>query len=394
MTILRLTVKHIAALILSVPGTVATQTVADTDTVATQGARYAIYQSYGLGTEYESKKLPVVTYIPATFLLFNVNEEEPDAKFISTPNKTYSAVTTQDGVRLYMLADQISQQTVTDVFGSVTVIFNGKQDIRKCIQCDINDDDDVLEIAPGNAFTKSDMNGMIRLKGKRNLADIEGVISKAKLDKLNREGIVTFADQKQPRLDVTRREGSFFNRDCGKVRKVNNSVSAPKNKISDSDIIINNVYDIAALVYGQEKYSVTFKHSYGEKNTAFKFRVYNVVYHHENTERIYVAQIKYRCEFVGVHESMKQIINVILLPQEGKPIDLEPYDTPDDLMQKTGTPHYLYSVNSAKQYFALMAKLGDKFPNRAEAGYFLSEFNRSCSSKYRSEDVCRRHSYH
>ena len=143
----------------------------------------------------------------------------------------------------------------------------------------------------------------------------------------------------------------------------------------------------------EEAYRLTFNRSYGEKNRAYQFRVYKISDHQLNEDKKYVAQIIYKCETMGTVMRMHRILSVTLSNQDGSGISLDPIATPEGLRDWTNTPHYLYSVNNARQYFDLMDRLGELFPNRAEAGYFLSEFNRSCSSRYRSSDHCSRHQY-
>ena len=390
MTILRLAVMFMATFILSVPRTVATQPVPDT--ASTPVSRYAVTASFGVGMNYEEGKIPVVTYIPATYLLFELNEEEPD---IMLSNREYSAVTTQDGVRLFMLHSKISQRTTTEL-GNLSVIFNGTERICEKTGCNINDDDKVLEIHHGEAFVKSSKNGEITLKGTRLGGEIiSGVISRTKLAEWNLKGIVTLTEQAQPRLSVTRGEGNYFNLGCSKKRGAGNAIKTATKKINEFDITINNRYEIATVVHKRKEdlYEVTYNNPMGRDNVAYNYRVYKVKDRHLNIDRTFVAQIVYDCGIYGADEFMNRIIKVTLRTLEGERIVLDPHNTPKNLKEWTGTPHYLYSVNTSEQYFHLMAKLGNKFNNRAEAGYFLSEFNRSCFSDFRKKDECSNHHY-
>jgi hypothetical protein len=74
---------------------------------------------------------------------------------------------------------------------------------------------------------------------------------------------------------------------------------------------------------------------------------------------------------------------------------LKAWNTPENLCnQVLGAYPYMWSVNTTDQYFNLMAKLSEKFGDRALAGFFLSEFNRSCKKADRkNESLCNAHSY-
>jgi hypothetical protein len=78
--------------------------------------------------------------------------------------------------------------------------------------------------------------------------------------------------------------------------------------------------------------------------------------------------------------------------ENGKTYDAlsyEDFKTPEKLV---GSP-YLFSVNTYQQYTDLMIRLGDIFGDRALAGLFLAEFNRSCSSSMRKKELCSSYSY-
>jgi len=74
---------------------------------------------------------------------------------------------------------------------------------------------------------------------------------------------------------------------------------------------------------------------------------------------------------------------------------LEPWSTPENLSNNVlGAYPYMWSVNTTDQYFDLMARLSEKFGDRALAGFFLSEFNRSCKKKDRkNKEICNSHNY-
>ncbi|MBE4204034.1 hypothetical protein HJ090_18425 [Vibrio parahaemolyticus] len=64
-------------------------------------AYVTLVESFGVATEKEGAKYRTVTFIPRTFLLFDIDKEEPDFKV----GKQYLAATTQDGVRVFCLKE-------------------------------------------------------------------------------------------------------------------------------------------------------------------------------------------------------------------------------------------------------------------------------------------------
>ena len=79
---------------------------------------YTFKQSFGLSTGKRFGRHRVVTFIPATFLLFDISSAE-----IKIGTETYKSVTTQDGVKLLVLTSIISTGNF-EVFGGNDVIFN------------------------------------------------------------------------------------------------------------------------------------------------------------------------------------------------------------------------------------------------------------------------------
>ena len=103
----------------------------------------------------------------------------------------------------------------------------------------------------------------------------------------------------------------------------------------------------------------------------------------------------YLCERQGIVYSEERIQFVqIIRPDNGRRynLDYNDYKSSDTLMELI-VPPFLFSVNCYDQYTNLMNKLGHVFEDRCLAGYFLSEFNRSCASRYRTRERCQSYSY-
>ncbi|UCD94546.1 MAG: hypothetical protein JSU69_00400, partial [Candidatus Zixiibacteriota bacterium] len=133
----------------------------------------------------------------------------------------------------------------------------------------------------------------------------------------------------------------------------------------------------------------------GEADKNIRFFVYDV--HNTRTDKKFklVSAVTYLCEKSGISISEERIEFVqIVRPDDGRRyhLDFRDYQSPDTLM-KLINPPYLFSVNCYDQYTNLMNKLGNVFEDRCLAGYFLSEFNRSCVSRYRTRERCRSYSY-
>ena len=353
-----------------------------------QKPRWVVQSSFGLSKVAENGKYRVITFVPTTYLLFSVNDSGRDLG----DGQKYSTVITQDGVHLLMLSKRISNNTTGALGENNSVIFNSELRICESAGCNKDDDDATLKVRAGELFEKTNgINGLITLTGKRSGNEvISGVVTTSDLKDWNREGIVTFTDVQHPRLAVTSEEGKAFNLGCGKDRKENDTVSIGNDGISDADRKINDLLKYANV--GNK--NMTFLRDYGQGNRSYKFRVYKVTDLRIKKTKNYIAAIEYECEVLGDgSDRMRRILSVGLYSQNKGPIDLRPGSTPKELQEWTGTPHYLYSINTEKQYFQWMATEGKKFPNRAEAGYFLAEFNRSCNSKHRNKRICNEHEY-
>jgi hypothetical protein len=358
-------------------------------------AYVTLVETYGISTEKEEGKYRTIIFIPRTFLLFDIDKEEPDLKV----GKKYLAATTQDGVRVYILEKAVSNGPFKTVFGNQDVIFNKSH--RVCFEssCNQDDDDQLLQINAGEVFKTEekflDGNVVYKLignRGNRNTVnEITGYISKEELDKLNHKSIVTYATLRHPRYAVTSKEASVINTKCGEKRKRDETKGVIT--ISETDQELIAAFNLADI--GGNNDLLKFTRDYGRAGQEIVYKLYNVVDRRvePNIETTYAAQIIYNCDEQDIFRKRRFIESVSILNRRtGEPQTFKPDGTPNNLIEYTGAT-YLYSVNNSKQYFSLMDKLSDKFESRALAGYFLAEFNRSCRGTDRRNETCQHSAY-
>jgi len=104
-----------------------------------------------------------------------------------------------------------------------------------------------------------------------------------------------------------------------------------------------------------------------------------------------VTQVIYECKITGLVEDLKKIESVVFPGKEYDDLIYADFGMADVSNYVSGP--YLFSVNNYRQYIEVMERLGHIFRDRALAGYFFSEFNRSCRSVNRKEAICMDHSY-
>ena len=393
-------------------------------------SEWANSSSFGvsLHPDPERGNYSVLTYIPAGTLLFDVDRSECTRRDRvdrsectigdDCEGRPYTAVTTQDGVRLCILNRSISRRNTSEGLGRFSVIFHSTK--RICTtdpSCDTNEPNQSLEIYPGETFNRNklyEVRNLTRLTGQRNGIEISGIIPITRLQKWNRDGAVTFTDRPQPELSVVRKKGRYFDLECGVSRQGGGDIQRVYGGINKYDKIINDHFELAYIredgttKNGQPIFNVELRKDHGENNRSYEYRVYRIKENNSDAERdteppkTYAARIIYECD-----DGEKQRISSVVLKRKKeedgrqyKKYTLEPWGTPPDLERYTGTPHYLYSVNNRRQYFALRSRLAEHFHNlaehfhnKAEFGYFLAEFNRSCWEEQRRTRYCATHSY-
>ncbi|MBI9082224.1 MAG: hypothetical protein JEZ11_01420 [Desulfobacterales bacterium] len=356
-------------------------------------AKVTIRETYGLNTVKEDGGYRVKTFIPRGFLLFNIDENEPFLKV----GQEYLSATTQDGVRLFIHKSAVSGSSFKDLYGTQSVIFNKTHSICLKEQCDPTNDDQLLEIGAGEVFEKIEISeGTLKLVGNRGSKTspeiVEGFIGKDKLESLNTQAIVTFATLKHPRYTLSTSEATNLGSSCGEIitkgdQRVFQSLSKTDKKIIDAFAIAKT---------SNNDQLITFKKEFGGKNKEVVFKKYDVTDQRFQPHKTvsYVAQIIYHCDSTSILSKRTYIESVAIVNlHTGKSKSFTPLGTPDDLYDCIGAP-YMYSVNSTRQYFLLMNKLSEHFESRALAGFFLSEFNRSCKGKFRKTKAkCQHLSY-
>lgn len=356
-------------------------------------AHVTLVETFGLATEKEGGKYRVVTFIPRTFLLFDINKEEPDFKV----GKQYLAATTQDGVRVFLLERAVSEGPFKTVFGEQDIIFNKSHSVCFTIQCDQQDDDQLLKINAGEVFKTEaldiagvDIYKLIGNRGNRHsINEIIGYISKNELDMLNLKSVVTYATLRHPRYGLTTSQSTAINTSCGEQIKKDELRTV--DTLSNSDRELINAFRVATIGGGG---NLQFNRGYGGKGKEVVFKLYNVTDRRSepNIETSYAAQIVYRCDESDIFLKRTRIESLAIINTETNSTHtFKPEGTPEDLLAFTGAP-YLYSVNNSRQYFQLMDKLSEQFESRALAGYFLAGFNRSCKGKHRKQEESCQHS--
>ena len=361
-------------------------------------AYYTTNRSFALGVNQRSSvtgkfSYPVIAYIPRTFIVFTRNRIL-DKKEIA--GEMYLRVLTQDGVEAYVLDDTVSSRLLQKQYGGATVIFNRQAIICKRIGCDTSNDNDTVEVYGSDVLVMAEEQpnrGWILLSGTRQGEDFFGYISEDVLNSLNSTGTVTFSNREHPRFRIKRSEDVQLYKECGKTfdsdgEMFRDDLSAVQEEIDISDLgTVSNDGKVLQL-----------SRSIGAQDQIHIFKKYEIQNLTDKSSSTRHAQIQYSCQISGGVTIREKIRKVLLLGKEQEsPIVLEERTTPQDLKHIIDTSDFLWSVNTRDQYFDLLAYLSLQFGrDRTLAGYFLTEFNRSCSSQDRvgeSTSLCGGHEY-
>lgn len=357
--------------------------------------RWAVKESFALRAESENGRYTVITFIPRSFLLYDIDFTEPD----SSAGQAYAAATTQDGARILILEDTISKNILDPTAGERLVIFNASVGICEVPNCDTQDEDDLLPVAAGERFSAEDVGGeLLQLTGDRNGEIITGYISEARVKSLEQEAIVTDPALPLPRLTIARASARLPSLGCGEVRTANDELTLNQfdeqgsESISEADRVTFEHFDLGNISPLNDEFRVQFTKAYGSADEAHEYRTYTVVDNWDNSTRIFAAQIVYRCAGTAPNRTPRVITAVSLKDQDGTPIEFTPLGAPDNLIDRTAAP-YLWSINNERQYRDIMTILASKLENRALAGYFVTEFNRSCRKRDRGSNDCQKIQY-
>jgi hypothetical protein len=351
---------------------------------------FAFEEGFALSQQMEMGRYPITTFIPRGYLLFV--RDRKDSKEIS--GRKYLAATTQDGVDVFVLESAVTKKTFRETVGNQEIIFNSANVLCRSPGCDENDPEQVWQIHAGEAFKIIEStHGFYKIRGDRFGNEVIGYIKDSHLENLTRHGYVTRADLRHPKYTITRTEGKESETECGEKREEGDEKKVGAGITLEIPILKTFGIGIAGGVEGARTVKIT--RSYGGDNQKYSFLIYTIRNNRAEETSTFVAQVIYTCESGGLIRPLKKIERVDLKnPETGETYSLSfsSFRTPDDLLPYTRSP-YLFSVNSYRQYRELMDSLGTLFDDRALAGYFLSEFNRSSRSQDRLKAKCQNYSY-
>lgn len=359
---------------------------------------YAINRSFALGTVPEKRSIgkysyPVKTYIPRTFLLFMDDRNAPTTKIPKNSEYEYLKVKTQDGVEVWVLEKTISKTTAKEAFKNAEVIFNKSTEI--CIDqgCDPSIDANTFEIYGSEALKIDDsynLPGWKKLSWIRNGVSSSGYIRDPELTRLNETGQITFSDRTHPRFNVQKSEDLELYSQCGKVTLSGQQLGNKTLTELDKEIIDS----VKIGTVAGNNLTITLTRTVGEAGKILKFRKYSIENNEDDTKFDLYAQIQYSCTDTGGITSLHKMDNVVFFDSAGNHFKLEGFGTNANLKSLLGSPNYLWSINNRTQYFSLLERISPSFRDRALAGYFLAEFNRSCPSEHRTKaTLCNSYNY-
>lgn len=348
---------------------------------------FAFEESFALGTIHENNHYPIITFIPRSMLLYI--DERSTLKPIS--DRLYVKAKTQDGVNVFVDSSTVSNRSFSEAIGSHQVIFNSAYQICRDIGCNSNFDEEIWNVHAGDAFELYSVDNLPRigeLRATRNGETFSGYIQLQELNGLTDRGIVTRADQQHPRYSISKLESTVLSTECGDTVTENTTRSIGAN----ISVTLGILSAFGIGVRAETDDSVIISRSYGSNNTKISFFEYTIVDESETpSESKYVSQVIYECESDGIIRPLTRINRVDIMEAESgwsESLSFDDFNTKDGLTEYTGGP-YLFSVNSYDQYTETMDRLGRIFRDRTLAGYFLSEFNRSCGSQYRNLGNCK-----
>ncbi|UCD94560.1 MAG: hypothetical protein JSU69_00475 [Candidatus Zixiibacteriota bacterium] len=358
---------------------------------------YAFEESFALSKVERTNVYNITTFIPRKFLLY-IDTIAGREFTHNIGGSEFLKVTTQDGVEVYVLESTVSDSTFRKSIGSHEIIFNSEHIMCRQKGCSKEIDDQVWHIQRGDAFKIVEDDGTIlRLLAHRDGNKIVGFLSKSEREELtNKKGIVTRADKDHPKYAITRTELGQLSTRCGIVVPAGTSkhLKHPETEKELVELVLQ-AFGFASVVDGTNVPDIVYNTDLGEADKSIKFFVYDVENKWEYEKFRLVAAVTYLCERQGIIYSKERIEFVqIIRPDNGRRynLDFRDYWSPDTLM-KLIIPPYLFSVNCYDQYTNLMNKLGNVFGDRCLAGFFLSEFNRSCGSEHRTIERCQSYTY-
>lgn len=335
----------------------------------------------------------LTTFMPTRYLLF-IQDRKARVRIGS---QDYLPATTQDGVKVLVLEEMVSEQPFRRSVGRHQVIFNCPYALCRTPACNRSDSSRVWQVDPGEAFEMINFEeeALIHLRGIRFTGDtldtLVGYISVDELHDLDRQGVLTRTDLPFPRYQIQRIELENLGTGCSQVKPA--GYEQPPGERAELEELA-----LQALGFGRRKGeggNLLYEKPAGKKRQKISFLVYQVQDLQLQNQFQMVAAVTYQCRERDGLEVPVRIERVrIHSLKDGKEylLEFEKYKSPDILLNYLYSP-YLFSVNTYQQYIDLIRRLGDTFADRELAGYFLSEFNRSCRSVDRNRPEVREYSY-
>ena len=387
---------------------------------AQDAPHYTLVKIFGVDMERsEDRGYPVSAYLPPRTLLFDIDHTAPDL----TVGQLYSYAVTQDGVPIAiynppdqpaisrgpLLCDEIAPFPNCD---ADLLVFHTSYDLCRDMSC--IGDGARLSINPGDIAEIVDTNDdFVELTINRGEL-VAAVISREELATAEHRAIVTRVNISDPdlrhphfRVEVTRSE--LVSADCGEI-----ATSPPQlvavSQVEETIIEALRLGIVDRSTATEEGLGKVVFNQFGREADAsgngaerWEHRFYRFANQRQNApDRTFAAQIVYRCIKTGSISESKYIrfVNLVeiaddevvdsitLMPWMQTPDGISPDEYRFHLRSQTRDP-FLWSVNTPEQHFSLMKQIVAEFGNRAMAGYFYSEFNRSCNSEGRLTVLCR-----
>lgn len=364
---------------------------------------YTLYRTWALAPAESENPFKIVAFLPEAYL-FKVLQ--PNAEQVS--GNSYSRVVTQDGAEVLLYSEAISDWTFRQAVGSHEIIFNSPYRLCKTPGCDKTLDEQVWEVARGEAFKITgdnlDYSGRVQISATRGNAILRGFMPGEELEALSQNGAITRTDRRVPRYAIQRYKSDALGTRCGE--QIESGETRP---IAGGDLYSE---DLARLLKMGKPASegIEILKSYGGEGYQYSFYLYEVedqAWEAESPERYFqmAAGFKTRCMPLGNSgQSVETFIDHVVFVNSRNRINGEPvqvdipsglFGTPQDLLQYTNAA-YMISINKPEHFERAIEILTRKIGDRTLAGYMLTELNRSCRSELRvqySGSVCRIYDY-
>lgn len=361
---------------------------------------------------------PIATYVPSMMLLFDVDPDEPRAGHF----ENYAGVTTQDGARIWVVAegeDRILSRGTLEQARAIrndtlkeVVVFHDRTKLCLKKLCDLEGEQSLLyTVNPGalGAISKTEDSDLLKIEFQE-IELITTYSTLSNLQNLKKDGLATSLRERFPRYAVDIYDSSLFRTACTKTETLTLDITDQSENVDlEKEQTIARLFKLGTIQMDQNR--VISLRDIGHEEEAWQFRLYSFSEPRQDadsataspfSEGLFGALIIYQCQPNGLDYRNVLIKSVELKTNpDNESVILNSFGTPDTLR---GTSEhsidyikdpYLWSVNSDKQYFALLRRLSNQYfdGNRARSGYFLTQFNRSCTSEHRRSPDCTSHRY-